>query len=108
MNFNQFRHQFRLTQPTRRRAKIRRRDLTIALILCSTIAVVRPATAQSPPPGKAVQTIALKPSEDSATTTIAAPDSHFRLLGYGLFLLPIGLIPWQLSKGHLIRINEES
>jgi hypothetical protein len=114
MNFKQF----RLTQPNWRGAKIRRRDLTIALVLLSAIVVAQPSAAQpsaaepsaakSQSSGKAVQTIALKSPEESATTTITTPDSHFRLLGYGLFLVPIGLIPWQLSKGHLIRIGEES
>jgi hypothetical protein len=104
MNFNQF----RLIQQNRYRPRARLRYLSIALILLSTIVITQPVSAKPRSPQPAVQTIALKPSEDSATSPIATPDSHFRLLGYGLFLLPIGLIPWQLSKGHLIRINEES
>ncbi|MBE9028746.1 hypothetical protein IQ266_03105 [filamentous cyanobacterium LEGE 11480] len=93
------------------------------MILLPVVLIAKPAIANpstSSLVGMAAQTAAEKPiATDESVQKIAlnqpaATDesltrratSHFRLLGYGLFLLHIGLIPLKLSKGHLMQVED--
>jgi hypothetical protein len=68
----------------------------------SMLAIGHPVVAKPTPPTKPAQTIALKLNDESGQGTIGNPPADFRLLGYGLFLLQIGLIPLKLAKGNKV------
>ncbi len=70
--------------------------LSLALLAIAHTAMAKPTT----PPAKPAQTIALQITDSPAP--IASPAHDFRLLGYGLFLLQIGLIPLKLAKGNKV------
>lgn len=83
-----------------------RRTLAIALILLPICLTAHPAAAKpavTTPAAPRVQTIALKSTEAEPPTIAANPNSDFRLLGYGLFLLQIGLIPLKFAKGNQVQ-----
>jgi hypothetical protein len=67
------------------------------------LAIGHPVVAQAPHPTKAPQTIALKPADEPGQGASVSPTNDFRLLGYGLFLLQIGLIPLKLAKGNRVQ-----
>jgi hypothetical protein len=79
----------------------------VATIGLSILAIGNPAMAKlamaSAPPAKAAQTIALQPTDEPGQIAIARPSHNFRLLGYGLFLLQVGLIPLKLAKGNQVQ-----
>jgi hypothetical protein len=75
--------------------------LSLAILMIAHAAMAKPATL-STPKAKPAQTIALKLNDESGQGTIASPAHNFRLLGYGLFLLQIGLIPLKLAKGNKV------
>lgn len=90
-----------------------RRYQTI-LILCPMIftahavaakTVAARTTAIGSTAGQPVQTIALKSGIEPSP--IASSPADFRLLGYGLFLLQIGLIPLKLSKGNQVQTIDQ-
>jgi hypothetical protein len=103
------------------------RNMTIALVLLPIVAIARPVLAKStsaqvaasttnsvathqldqnhPPVQKPVQKVALSKPVDREASLASRATSNFRLLGYGLFLLQIGLIPLKLSKGHLFQVS---
>ncbi len=69
----------------------------------SVLAIAHPAWAKPTPPAKPAQTIALQITDGPRQVAIASPSHDFRLLGYGLFLLQIGLIPLKLAKGNSVQ-----
>jgi hypothetical protein len=71
---------------------------TTHLVAVKTVAIA--STERQP-----VQTIALKPGVEPSA--IDSSPADFRLLGYGLFLLQIGLVPLKLSKGNLIQTIDQ-
>jgi hypothetical protein len=75
--------------------------LSLAILTIAHPVVAKPAAVSSPP-AKVTQTIALQLNDESGQGTIASPAHNFRLLGYGLFLLQIGLIPLKLAKGNKV------
>ncbi len=83
--------------------------MNFILSLLSAMAIAQPTLAQprlaqsTPPTQAATQTIALKPADEPGQGAIASPTPDFRLLGYGLFLLQIGLIPLKLAKGNTVQ-----
>jgi hypothetical protein len=101
MNFIQF--------PSIRTDRLRppgRCTVAIALIQLPIFLTAHPAAAKSAattPATPHVQTIALKSAEAEPPTIATNPNSDFRLLGYGLFLLQIGLIPLKFAKGNKVQ-----
>jgi hypothetical protein len=96
-------------QRHRSRPGMWRRYRTI-LILCPMLFTAYPVVAQTlaarttaiaATDHKPVPTIALKSGVEPSL--IDSSPADFRLLGYGLFLLQIGLIPLKLAKGNLIQ-----
>jgi hypothetical protein len=85
----------------------RRLAVTIGLSLLAAVAIADPVMAKpvilNTPPTKVTQTIALQPADEPGPRAIARPTHDFRLLGYGLFLLQIGLIPLKLAKGNAVQ-----
>jgi hypothetical protein len=80
-----------------------RHAVAIALILLPIFLTAHPAAAKPAATTPHVQTIALKSTEAEPPTIAANPNSDFRLLGYGLFLLQIGLIPLKFAKGNKVQ-----
>jgi hypothetical protein len=93
-------HRYRAGPTARRCAAAISLSLCILAIAHPVIAksVARPAASL-----KAAQTIALKPADEPGQAAIVSPTQDFRLLGYGLFLLQIGLIPLKLAKGNAVQ-----
>jgi hypothetical protein len=93
-------HRYRSGPTARRCVAAIGLSLSILAIAHPVIAksVARPAALP-----KAAQTIALKPADEPGKGAIASPTQDFRLLGYGLFLLQIGLIPLKLAKGNVVQ-----
>jgi hypothetical protein len=87
--------------------KVRLFAMTIGLSLLAAVAIADAVVAQpnalNPPSAQTTQTIALKPADAPGQGAIANPPQDFRLLGYGLFLLQIGLIPLKLAKGNQVQ-----
>jgi hypothetical protein len=82
----------------------RRYVMPIALSLLAAMTIAQPLLAQPATPiNNATQTIALKPAEASEQSPIGSSSHDLRLLGYGLFLLQIGLIPLKLAKGNAVQ-----
>jgi hypothetical protein len=68
------------------------------------LAIAHPVLAKSAtPPAKSPQAIALKLKHATGTAAIVNSSKDFRLLGYGLFLLQIGLIPLKFAKGNQVQ-----
>jgi hypothetical protein len=82
----------------------RRCAATIGLSLLAAMTIAQPLLAQpATPTTQAAQTIAFKPADAPGRSPIVSPSHDFRLLGYGLFLLQIGLIPLKLAKGNAVQ-----
>jgi hypothetical protein len=86
-------------QRHRSRPGMWRRYRTI-LILCPMLFTAYPVVAQTLA-ARTTATIALKSGVEPSL--IDSSPADFRLLGYGLFLLQIGLIPLKLAKENLIQ-----
>ncbi len=76
--------------------------LSLSILAMAHPLLAKPA-AVSASPNKVTQRIALQPTNAPRRVTIANTSQDFRLLGYGLFLLQIGLIPLKLAKGNSVQ-----
>jgi hypothetical protein len=92
------------------------RYLTIAVLLLPAGFIARPTIAASAHPQhepacvastqsvtieQSIPKVAMQPPHPSSKLLVGSATTNFRLLGYGLFLLQIGLLPLRLAPGHL-------